>query len=152
MSRPPAPPDWAGLHARVAQDFPDVDTIDAAALARRLADGEPLLLVDVRTPQEQAVSTIPGAVCVAPSIGPDGVAALAKDTRPIVVYCAAGVRSARLARALVAAGATEVRNLDGGIFAWANEGRPLAGPDGPAQRVHGCDAQWERLLAPERRA
>jgi rhodanese-related sulfurtransferase len=80
------------------------------------------------------------------------VARRAGTDRPIVVYCAVGVRSARLARALAAAGAASVLNLRGGIFDWANRGLPLAGPSGPAQRVHGYDAQWQVLLTPDLRA
>ena len=66
--------------------------------------------------------------------------------QPIVVYCAVGVRSARLARALSAAGAKRVLNLRGGLFDWGNRGLPLAGPSGPVRRVHGYDAEWAKLL------
>jgi hypothetical protein len=45
-----------------------------------------------------------------------------------------------------------VRNLDGSIFAWANEGRPLERNGQPAQLVHPYDALWGKLLDPARRA
>jgi rhodanese-related sulfurtransferase len=151
-SRPPV--DWAGLASWLARAFPDVASIDVPALARWLGErsGTPPVLVDVRAPSEQAVSTLPGALCVTPEDDAIDVARRAGTARPIVVYCAVGVRSARLARALAAAGAASVFNLRGGIFEWANRGLPLAGPAGAAQRVHGYDARWAALLDPARRA
>jgi rhodanese-related sulfurtransferase len=59
---------------------------------------------------------------------------------PIVVYCAGGMRSAKAARVLIAAGHGDVRNLEGGIFAWAN--------DGPADAVR---RPRDALRASERR-
>jgi rhodanese-related sulfurtransferase len=124
------------------------------ALARWLDDRSRAapVLIDVRAPNEQAVSTLPGALCVAPGDDPAAVLRRAGTSRPIVAYCAVGVRSARLARALAAAGAPHVQSLRGGIFEWANRGLPLAGPSGPETRVHGYDAEWEALLDPARRA
>ena len=43
-------------------------------------------------------------------------------TRPVIVYCSAGYRGATLARRLQRFGRRDVWNLEGGIFAWANEG------------------------------
>jgi rhodanese-related sulfurtransferase len=47
-----------------------------------------------------------------------------KDDR-IVLYCRSGSMSAQAARALVELGYTDVWNLDGGMIAWENSGRPL---------------------------
>jgi rhodanese-related sulfurtransferase len=151
-SRPPA--DIAGLASWLARKFPDVASIDVPALARWLDDRSlsPPVLVDVRTRAEQAVSTLPGALCVAPEDAPADVLRRTEKARPIVVYCSVGVRSARLARALSAVGATDVFNLRGGIFDWANRGLPLSGPSGSAQRVHGYDAEWAVLLEARLRA
>lgn len=152
MAAPDSPPvDWPGLRAWLDRHFPDVAIVDAADLARMLRSASPPLLIDVRMPAEQDVSTIPGALRVAPSVDPHDVVERAGE-RTIVVYCSVGVRSARLARALAAAGGADVRNLVGGIFGWANAGRPLAGPNGPAQRVHGYDAAWSVLLDAHLRA
>lgn len=43
----------------------------------------------------------------------------------IVLYCRSGSMSAIAARALVAAGYTDVWNLDGGMNAWRSQGYPL---------------------------
>jgi rhodanese-related sulfurtransferase len=147
--RPPV--EWAGLADWLARHFPDVATIEASALAALIDRGADLLLVDVRTPEEQAVSTIPGALCVGPGTDPRSVP-VASPAAIVVVYCAVGVRSARLARGLAAAGCAGVHNLERGLFGWANEGRPLAGPQGGASRVHRYDDAWQALLDPRLRA
>ena len=94
-------------------------------LAQQQALGEDLLLLDAREPDEYAVSRLAGAHPV-----PDAAAALrlladAKADRRIVVYCSVGYRSAAMARQLTDAGFTNVWNLQGSIFQWANEGRPV---------------------------
>jgi rhodanese-related sulfurtransferase len=152
--RSPPPVDVAGLASWIARKYPDVATIDVPALARWLDDRSRAapVLIDVRAPAEQAVSTLPGALCVAPGDDPSDVLRRAGSSRPIVAYCAVGVRSAKHARALAAAGAPRVQSLRGGIFEWANRGLPLTAASGPATHVHGYDATWESLLDPNRRA
>jgi rhodanese-related sulfurtransferase len=137
---------WA---QKVVRDrFPDVPALTSAELSAWLADSarpQPLLL-DARTPQEQAVSTLPGARCVDPEAE---AALILKDThpgQPLVVYCAAGYRAARLARRLIAAGHTGVHNLDGGIFAWANEGNPVEKDGKPLVHVHPYYRLFSRML------
>ena len=70
----------------------------------------------------------------------------------VVAYCSVGYRSARLAAALRDRGLADVHNLEGSIFRWANEDRPLFRGDTPVRRVHPFDETWGVLLAPDRRA
>jgi rhodanese-related sulfurtransferase len=77
--------------------------------------------------------------------------AFARDT-PIVVYCSAGYRSSRVSRWLGRQGFTNVRNLEGSLFAWANEGRPMVSETGAAKEVHPYNEFWGRLLKPEVRS
>ncbi|KQS14714.1 hypothetical protein ASG04_02425 [Curtobacterium sp. Leaf183] len=102
--RPPAP---------VAEP----DRIAPAALAARLADpADPLVVVDVRTPEERAEGVIPGAVT------PDELATDGQDSgSALVVVCARGPRAVAWASA---AGRPAVV-LDGGMQAWQREGRPV---------------------------
>jgi rhodanese-related sulfurtransferase len=93
-----------------------------AAVRDGLASGE-ILLVDVREPNEYAFERIPGALLF--PLSTFDPKAIPSGGRKLVVQCAAGARSMRAAQALVAAGHTQVANLDGGINAWKAQGLPL---------------------------
>ena len=56
--------------------------------------------------------------------------------RRIVVYCSVGYRSSELAEFLMKTGFTEVYNLEGSIFRWANEGRPVYRAEERVRVVH----------------
>ena len=146
---------WQAVDRELAARYDDVPTTTPAALAARLDAGDAPLLLDARTAEEYAVSHLPGAR----RVDPDATAAELADAladvdrqRPVVVYCAVGVRSAKVARRLGEAGFGEVANLEGSIFRWANEGRPVVRDGREVTEVHPYDAVWGRLLAPERRA
>lgn len=132
--------------------FPSVRQLPTAQLAAWLADSsrpQPLLL-DVRQPEEFAVSHLRGARRV--EFGNDAGAVLANvpTTQPIVCYCAAGFRSSIMAKRLAEAGHMEVFNLEGAIFDWACEGRALVGAeDQPAREVHPFNWLGRRLLPRE---
>lgn len=151
----PAEGGLAQVQAEVRARFPDVARISTDELAAWLADGTrpaPLLL-DARTREEFDVSHLPGAAFLPHDAGD----LPASDGRAVVVYCSVGYRSAMLVRRLAEAGYADVRNLEGSIFKWANEGRALA-RDGAgegevsASAVHPYNAEWGRLLAPELRS
>lgn len=93
--------------------------ISAPELARRLSEDSPLLL-DVREPHELQISALPGALNI-----PLGTLAARlselDSAREMVVLCKAGTRSARALELLVSAGFKRVKNLKGGINAWARE-------------------------------
>jgi 3-mercaptopyruvate sulfurtransferase SseA len=72
--------------------------------------------------------------------------------QPIVVYCSVGYRSSRLAERLQKAGCTNVFNLDGSIFQWANEGRLLERDGRPVNEVHPYSQTFGQLLRSEHRA
>lgn len=46
-------------------------------------------------------------------------------SKPLLVYCASGMRSAAAAKWLLNNGFTDVQNLKGGLTSWKLEGRPL---------------------------
>jgi 3-mercaptopyruvate sulfurtransferase SseA len=76
---------------------------------------------------------------------------LPKET-PIVTYCAVGYRSGETADRLRAAGFTNVHNLEGSIFQWANEHRPLVREQEHVSQVHPYNVFWGRLLNDDVRA
>jgi rhodanese-related sulfurtransferase len=145
----------AGLTAAMeltSLGHPDVAWIDATALARALRSGAPPLLVDVRSEAEYAVSHLPGARRLEPGAPlPADLLSLPRST-PVVVYSAVAYRSALAGEALQRAGFTSVRNLDGGIFRWANRNMPLESAGGPASLVHSYGLPWKVLLRADRRA
>ena len=145
---------WFLLKKSLEHRFPEVAWISTEELANWLADKSrpaPLLL-DVRTPEEWNVSHLWGARHAEPKASVESVTAGISKETPIVTYCAVGYRSAEMAKRLRAAGFTNVRNLEGSIFEWANEQRPLVRNDQPVSRVHPYNALWGRLLADDVRA
>ncbi len=97
--------------------------IDAPQLATRLSGGQPPILLDVREPHELAISALPGALNI-----PLGTLAARlselDSAKELVIFCKAGTRSARALELLVSAGFKRVKNLKGGINAWAKEVDP----------------------------
>lgn len=105
---------------------PDVEWISGASLATQLEEGADVMLIDVRPEEEYDVSHLPGAHRAGARPAPG---------QAVVVYCSLGVRSADYAERLVSEG-VDVLNLDGGIFAWANAGRPMENEGGATHEVH----------------
>ena len=88
-------------------------------VALRAAGRHPVL-VDVREPHEREIAAIPDSILI--PVG-DILARMHElDTnQEIVLYCRTGVRSARALEQLRTAGFTKLKNLTGGIHAWADE-------------------------------
>jgi rhodanese-related sulfurtransferase len=139
---------WDTVKQDIARRYPHVRQLPAAELAAWLSDTNrptPLLL-DVRTPAEFAVSHLANARQVDPDA--DAAKALAgtpKDA-PIVTYCSVGYRSSEFTERLRRAGFTNVAQLDGSIFQWANDGRPLVRAGKPTTKVHPYNKRWGQLL------
>ena len=149
-----APADFAAMKREVRDRFPDVRQLSTADLAAWLADPQrpPPVLLDARTEKEFAVSHLRGARRVEPSAKADALLRELPPDRPVVVYCAVGYRSSAVAERLQKAGVRTVFNLEGSIFQWANEGRPLEADGHPADKVHPYNGRYGKWLAPDRRA
>ena len=133
--------------------FPDGRWVDGPELVRWRADPgrAPPVVLDARTEDEYAVSHLEGAVRIdpyKPSLRP--LRGFSKDTA-IVVYSSAGYRGARVADFLARQGYSQVYNLEGGEFRWANEGRPVFRQDRPTAEVHPYNPSWGLLLESEYR-
>ncbi|MHC5795391.1 ThiF family adenylyltransferase [Lacisediminihabitans sp. FW035] len=74
-------------------------------------------LVDVREPWEAQIASLPGSTLL-PLGSLESTMAQIDRSRPVVVYCHAGIRSAT-AVALLGAHGIPARSLDGGIDAWS---------------------------------
>jgi adenylyltransferase/sulfurtransferase len=125
----------------------EISEIDAAQARERIESGEPVV-VDVREQSEWDEGHIPGAVHVPRGHLESRIERLAPDpTRPLVLYCSAGNRSAFAAKTLAELGYEDVVSLAGGFTDWKRNGFPVQLQAGlePPQR-----ARYSRhLLIPE---
>ena len=143
-----------GIKELVRKRFPEVQQLPTQELVAWLADTHrpPPVILDVRQAEEFGVSHLAGARRIDPDAKADAIKATTATNQPLVVYCSVGYRSSELARRLMKSGVTNVFNLEGSIFQWANEGRALTGTNGPATTVHPYSERWGALLKPALRA
>jgi sulfur-carrier protein adenylyltransferase/sulfurtransferase len=125
----------------------EISELDAAQARERIESGEPVV-VDVREQDEWDEGHIPGAVHLPRGHLESRIERLAPDrSRPVVVYCSAGNRSAFAAKTLGELGYEDVASLAGGFTDWKRNGFPVqlqAGLDAPRR------ARYSRhLLIPE---
>jgi sulfur-carrier protein adenylyltransferase/sulfurtransferase len=101
----------------ISTAVPDINPVE---LKERLERGASIELLDVREDIELQISQLPGAIHIALDELPRRLAELDRS-QEMVVYCRVGVRSARAVEVLQKAGFEKVRNLRGGINAWADQ-------------------------------
>ncbi|NOT05937.1 MAG: molybdopterin-synthase adenylyltransferase MoeB [Anaerolineales bacterium] len=94
--------------------------ITALDLKSRFALNSNLILLDVREPHELEISALPNAVNIPLGQLASRLAEL-NSADDMVVFCKGGTRSARALELLSSAGFKKVKNLKGGINAWAKE-------------------------------
>ena len=142
------PSDLEHVVLEIRDEFPHVRQLSTGTLATWLADpARPApVLLDVRAPAEFAVSHLPHASQVTPGAPLDDAVLSLDRSTPIVAYCSVGYRSSRFVERLREAGFTDVYNLEGSVFAWANEGRMVVRDDRPVDEVHPYNRAWGRLL------
>lgn len=97
-----------------------VQQISVRELFHKRKNGEPLYLVDVRTPSEHALAALPDSIL----IPLDELTHRADEIAPpegalVVIYCHHGVRSLSAAAILGELGHRDVASLRGGIDAWS---------------------------------
>jgi rhodanese-related sulfurtransferase len=128
------------LFAEYKKNFSGVSNVLPEKAASLLARDQ-VLFVDVRTPAEMAVSTLPGAI--------DKHTFLQSPQRyqakTVVAYCTIGYRSGLFAQEMAESG-IQIKNLKGGILAWALKGGQVFDQDGATKRLHVYGPQWD--LAP----
>ncbi len=92
--------------------------ITAEELAERLKEEPELRLIDVREPHEREISNLEGSEVLPLGQFASHLSEL-DSAEEIVLFCKAGTRSTRALEILVSAGFKKVKNLKGGINAWA---------------------------------
>jgi rhodanese-related sulfurtransferase len=104
-----------------AQQVDKVPLVEPAALKELLQD-ENIVLLDTRSPEEYASGHLEDSRFVNfQTFRLSDVQDIPKDAE-IIVYCAVGGRSNRVGMQLLSAGYENVRNLEGGITNWKNQG------------------------------
>ena len=91
-------------------------------------------LLDVREPDEWAAGHAPQAHHMPMMEVPARIAEIPGDT-DVVVVCRSGGRSGQVVSYLMGNGWDNVRNLDGGMQAWAADGREVVSENGQPARV-----------------
>ena len=142
-------PSWPTTKKLIATRFPaakQLSTTDFAGWFADKARPEKPTVIDTRAIEEFAVSHLAGAVRAGTLREAVGVLQGRTFAAPVVVYCSVGYRSSELAVQLQKAGYTNVQNLDGSIFQWANEGRLVFKGDVAVTKVHPYNNTWGDLL------
>jgi molybdopterin/thiamine biosynthesis adenylyltransferase/rhodanese-related sulfurtransferase len=114
-------PTYRELLAAVKAEIDEVTTSEA----RDALNGDVVspLLLDIREPDEWQEGHIPGAVHIPRGNLEARVEGILPDkTREIVIYCAAGARSAFAARSLADLGYDSVSSMAGGFADWKRNG------------------------------
>lgn len=130
---------WRWNRRRLALRTGDIERIDAASLRAAIAAGTAPGVIDVRMAAARTIDprSIPGAIGLALRDLPQALGEWA-DGRELVVFCDCpnDLSAIAAARALMAAGLSRVRVLEGGLDAWrASESQPEAAPErgGPGE-------------------
>ena len=112
-----------GMLAEARQVIPEQGPQE---LKRRIDANEPLVLVDVRDPDEYRDGAIEPATNISRGFLEFRIGTAAADPKtPIVLYCQSGLRSMLAAKALHDLGYENVTNLQGGFQKWAQSGLPV---------------------------
>ena len=104
--------------------------------------------LDVREQDEYDQGTIPGSVFIPRGhLESQSETKLVDRDRPVVIFCAAGNRSAFAAETLEQLGFTDVVSMAGGFSRWKNEGRPWITPQALTHEQR--DRYGRHILLPE---
>lgn len=109
---------WPFVRSRAAG--PALSTLQAT----QLINSRNAVVVDVRTPEEFATGSLPGARNIPVDKFDQKMRDIKKD-KPLIVVCASGSRAGRAAAQLRASGYAEVYVLAGGLAAWRAAGLPV---------------------------
>src|SRR5579863_6559790 len=102
--------------------FESIDVEKAAELAARPG----MFVLDARTMEEFSDGHLKNAVLIPHTDVQAKADQLPKDKEmPLLVYCRSGKRSAMACQTLAGLGYKKLYNLDGGILAWQDAGKPV---------------------------
>lgn len=113
--------------SRLFRRSPELTWIEIDDLSRAMDGGDPLVLIDVREPEEFSTPPghLPGALNVPLGDLPNRLEEVRDYGKPVVLVCKTDRRSARAAVTLLASGLPDVAVLRGGTDGWHERGLPL---------------------------
>ena len=105
----------------------NVDRIQPQQLQQLHASGRKVELIDVRTPVEfSEMHAVNARNVPLDSLDPQGIAASRNGNgEPLYLICGSGRRAEEACEQFIAAGYTNVANVDGGTRAWERAGLPV---------------------------
>lgn len=123
------------------KQHPDTPGIRAQELSQMLKDSSTITLIDVRTPMEIEVSTLPNA------LSKESFQQLKNQTNQLIVaYDTFGYRAIEWVKAQKNSGPNNLLYLEGGVIAWAHANGNFIDPDGQkTQKVHVLNEAWALL-------
>jgi rhodanese-related sulfurtransferase len=135
-------PSYKKMIERKYDGFPTIQPAEAQTKLNK-----DILFLDTRSKSEFEVSHIPNALY----IDYDNFKLASLDSidrsKEIIVYCSIGVRSQDIGKQLKENGFTNVKNLYGGIFLWADQGRAMKNSNNDeTTKVHGYNFFWGRWV------
>jgi len=114
--------EFCGIRGEEAPAIAGIAEIQPEELKRRLDAGEDIFVLDVREPHEYQICNLNGHLIPLGDL-PKRMNEL-DSSREIVAHCRSGVRSGKAVDFLRQAGFRKVKNLAGGILAWADKVDP----------------------------
>jgi Rhodanese-related sulfurtransferase len=151
------------LYQTIRSRFPKVRQLCTTQLNKWLLvdnDTSAVLLVDVREKEEQDISSIKNAMQITPSDGTGLILTKIEScsVEKVVAFCSVGYRSCALIQQLYNDLKNkdrldiELYNLEGGLFKWANEDKPIVNSkDIDTKYVHPYSVIWGKFLNTDRR-
>ncbi len=108
------------------------------------------IYIDTRDHNEFEVSHLKNAILVDyESKDLSALDTILKDT-PLVLYCSIGYRSEIIGELLLKKGFTNVSNLYGGMFNWANNDFPIVNNNNETTtKIHGYSETWSKWINPK---
>ncbi|MGD2042938.1 MAG: ThiF family adenylyltransferase, partial [Acidimicrobiia bacterium] len=117
-----------GYRDLVAAAQAKIEEVSADELRSRLDE---VVVIDVREADEHSQGAIPGARFLPRGLVERDIETIVPDhDTPLVLYCAAGNRSALAAASLLEMGYEDVASMSGGFDAWKAAGLPWGDPTG----------------------
>ncbi len=118
-------------------------TVPVMSVEQLDAMKDDVIILDAREKEEYEVSHIPSAMYIGYDHWEKKLAESLDRNKPVVLYCSIGYRSEKLGEKLEKMGFSEVYNLYGSIFEWANQGLPLVDSENqPTKEIHCYNKKW----------